>query len=275
MWWIPQVLRASGRFAGSIVAHVRQQIEPSKIIPYELNKVDLVFAVSRHIHRSLEAGKVSPRQVKLLHSGLELERFSTNENGHEIRQALGLSPDSVVLGTVASLFPRKGYDVMIQAIPVIIKRVPHVHYLIIGSGEDAYEQQLRRQVERLCLDEHVHFLSFQQDVVPYLAALDVYVQPSRMEGLGIALLEAMAMKKPVVATDVGGLSEAVLHSYTGLLVEPDDAQALALAVLSLLSDPDRSRILGERARQRIETHFSVETMMDGLAQRYRDVLQTA
>ena len=274
IWWLPQALRASRRFPIPVVAHVRQKIEPSKVMLYELNKADFVFAVSDQIRRCMETAGVFPRRVKTLYDGCRVNRFHQNMNVHEIRQVLGLSHGDVVLGTVANLFHRKGYDVMLRAMPMIIAEAPHAHYLIIGTGDNAYEQQLRRQVERLCLEAHVHFLGFQDDVFPYLAGLDVYVQPSRMEGLGCAVQEAMAMRKPVVATDIAGLSEVVRHQHTGLLVKPDDPHALAQAVLALLSDPERCRVFGAQGCRRIETQFSRDTMMDGLVQRYQDILRS-
>ena len=274
IWWVPQTRRACRKFSIPIVVHVYQNIASIKAIQYELNRLDLVFAVSQKIQCALETGGVSPRHVKILYSGLELERFSMNTDGHTIRQALGLSEAAVVIGTVANLSPRKGYDVMLQAMPLIRTKAPHTHYLIIGTGNNAYEQQLHRQVKQLGLEGYVHFLGFQADVSPYLSALDVYVHPARMEALPIAVLEAMAMRKPVVATDVAGLPEAVQHQHTGLLVKPDDPHALGQAVQDLLLDPERRRVFGAEGRRRVEAQFTVEAMMDGLVQGYRDVLRS-
>lgn len=274
IWWVPQVLRASRRFPIPVVAHVRQEIDPSKVSLYELSNVARVFAVSNHIRRSLEAGRVASYQIQTLYSGLDLDRFSLNANGSQIRRTLGVSDDDLTLGTVANLFPRKGYDVMLQAMPSIITEFPHTHYLIIGKGEDAYERRLRRDVTRLRLEGHVHFLGFQSDVSAYVATLDVYVQPSRIEGLCLAVLEAMAMEKPVVAADVGGLSEGIQHQRTGLLVRSGDAQALAQTVLTLLSDPERRQAFGVRGRRRVEERFTVARMMDELVDGYENVLRT-
>lgn len=274
IWWVPQVLRASRQFPIPVVAHVRQELEPSKAILYELNNVVRVFAVSNHIRRALQAGKVATHQVQTLYSGLDLDRYSLNANGSQIRRTLGISDGGLMVGTIANLFPRKGYDVMLQAMPSIIAAFPHTHYLIIGKGEGAYERRLRSDVTRLRLEGHVHFLGFQSDVSAYVAMLDVYVQPSRIEGLCLAVLEAMAMEKPVVAADVGGLSEGVQHQRTGLLVRSDDAQALAQTVCTLLSDPERRRAFGVRGRRRVEEQFTVARMMDELISGYENVLRT-
>lgn len=274
IWWVPQVLRASRQFPIPVVAYVRGEIEPSKVILYELNNVARVFAVSNHIRRALQAGKVATHQVQTLYSGLDLDRYPLNANGSQIRRTLGISDGGLMVGTIANLFPWKGYDVMLQAMPRIIAAFPHTHYLIIGKGEGAYERQLRSDVTRLRLEGHVHFLGFQSDVSAYVAMLDVYVQPSRTEGLCLAVLEAMAMEKPVVAADVGGLSEGVQHQRTGLLVRSDDAQAFAQTVCTLLSDPERRRAFGVRGRRRVEEQFTVARMMDELVAGYENVLRT-
>ena len=164
MWWVPQTRRACRKAGVPIVAHVRQGIKLLKTIQYELNKVVFVFAVSKQIQYSLEGGGVPLDHVKTVYSGLELKRFSMNVNSYNIRPALGLSNADVVIGTVANLSPVKGYDVMLQAMPRIHAQIPQVHYLIIGTGDNAYEQQLHRQVKQLCLKEYVHFLGFQPDV---------------------------------------------------------------------------------------------------------------
>jgi glycosyltransferase involved in cell wall biosynthesis len=129
-------------------------------------------------------------------------------------------------------------------------------------------------VRSLGIDKHVHFAGFQESVYPYLAALTVYVQPALMEGFGIAVLEAMATGKPVVATMAGGLPEIVDNEKTGLLVPPGDPEALATAVLVLLQDPARAAAMGQAGRARAAL-FSVETMMEQLTQVYGAVVGKA
>lgn len=125
---------------------------------------------------------------------------------------------------------------MLNAMPMVLAEVPEAHYLIIGTGDKAYGQGWKTLVKELDLEECVHFVGFQQSVYPVLAALDLYVHPALMEGFGIAVLEAMAMRKPVVATSTGGVPEIVQHGETGLLVPPGDPDALAQAVVSLFRD---------------------------------------
>ena len=273
IWWVPQTLRAvAGLPAVPIVAHVRQEIEPPKVRRYELEQAGLVFPVSRQIQRSLEKGGVRPERLQTLYSGLDMTRVMDQKSGLDARRRFGIPAEAPVLGTVANLFERKGYEVMIEALPMIVNASPAVHYLIVGSGDAAYEARLKAMVEILGLESRVHFAGFQESVYPCLAAMDLYVHPALMEGFGIAVLEAMAMRKPVVATATGGLPEIVQEGETGMLVPPGDADALAKAVSSLLQDPARCRQLGEAGRTRVAAHFTVEAMMDQLVSGYESLL---
>ena len=273
IWWVPQTLRAvEGLPRVPIAAHVRQEIEPAKVRRYELERADLLFPVSRQIQRSLESGGVLPQRLRVLYSGVEMSRVPDPSDGRDIRRTFGIPAEALVLGTVANLFARKGYEVMLRALPVIVKSWPDVHYLIVGTGDVNYETRLRTMARDLALQSRVHFAGFQDPVYPCLAAMDLYVHPALMEGFGIAVLEAMAMRKPVVATTAGGLPEIMQGGETGILVPPDDPDALARAVLSLLPDSARCRQLGEAGRARVVAHFTVETMMDRLMSGYENLL---
>jgi len=269
IWWVPQTIRAAmGGPRVPIVAHVRQEIEPPKVRRYELDKVDLVLPVSRQIQQSLEKGGVVPQRLKVLYSGVDLGPLPDHEDEREIRHRFGIPADALVLGTVANLFARKGYEVMLRALPTILTAFPQVHYVIVGSGAAAYEARLRAVVKDLRLEHRVYFAGFQQSVYPLLAAMDVYVHPALMEGFGIAVLEAMAMRKPVVATTTGGLPEIVQDGQTGVLVPPGEPDALARAIVGLLQDSTRRVAMGRAGRNRVETLFTVEAMMDRLIAAY-------
>jgi len=272
IWWVPQTLRAVAGFRIPIVAHVRQEIDPPKVRRYELNEVDRVFPVSRQIQRSLEAGGVLPERLRVIYSGLDTSAVPVQADGHQIRHEFGIPVDVPLIGTVGNLFPRKGYEVMLRALPTILKSLPELHYLVVGGGNAAYETRLRSLVEELGVANRVHFAGFQDPVYSCLAAMDLYVHPALTEGFGIAVLEAMAMRKPVVATATGGLPEIVQDGETGIVVLPGDSDALAQSVSELLQDPARCRQMGEAGRTRVATHFTVESMMDQLVSGYGTLL---
>jgi len=276
IWWLPQTLRAAAGSAGAgvpIVAHVRQEIEPDKARQYELDRADLVLPVSRQIQRSLEAGGVRSERLRVLYSGLDMSHVPEQSDGREIRSRFGIPLDAPLLGTVANLFPRKGYEVMLRALPDILAASPEAHYLIVGSGGAAYERTLRALVTSLGVEGRVHFAGFQESVYLCLAALDVYVHPALMEGFGIAVVEAMAMSKPVVATSTGGLPEIVREGETGLLVPPGDSEGLERAVSALLRDPPRRQALGQAGRARVESCFTADAMMNSLTAAYGALLE--
>lgn len=272
IWWVPQTLRAVAGFRIPIVAHVRQEIDPPKVRRYELNELDRVFPVSRQIQRSLEAGGILPERLRVIYSGLDTSAVPVQADGRQIRHEFGIPVDVPLIGTVGNLFPRKGYEVMLRALPTILKSLPELHYLIVGGGNAAYETRLRSLVKELGVANRVHFAGFQDPVYSCLAAIDLYVHPALTEGFGIAVLEAMAMRKPVVATATGGLPEIVQDGETGIVVLPGDPDALAQSVSELLLDSAQCRQLGEAGRTRVATHFTVESMMDQLVSGYGTLL---
>jgi glycosyltransferase involved in cell wall biosynthesis len=147
---------------------------------------------------------------------------------------------------------------------------PEARLVLLGMGKR--EQATRDEVRRLGLENHVHFLGHREDVHPLLAGLDVYVQPSIQEGFGLAVIEAMAMKRPVVVSAVGGMLQTVEPNRSGLQVPPAEPTALANAILSLVNDPARARLLGERASERVKESYSLSRMLREYDAVYRRTL---
>jgi glycosyltransferase involved in cell wall biosynthesis len=274
IWWVPQSLRAAVGLTVPILAHVRQEIEPQKVRRYRLDQLDAVLPISRNVHESLEAGGVRGERLLTVYSGLDMSHVPRKEDGYRRRDRFGIPLDVPLIGTVANLFPRKGIDVMIRALPLMLAYFPNAHYLIVGAGDPGYEGTLRSLVETLGLGGAVHFVGFQEEVYSCLAAMDVYVHPALMEGFGIAILEAMAMGKPVVASRVGGIPEVVRDGLTGLLVSPGNPEALALALVRLLQDPNSRQGMGRAGKQRVEEHFTLEHTMSTLQGLYAQLLST-
>lgn len=275
IWWVPHTVRAVAHRASQpvpIVAHVRQEIEPAKVRRYELDRVGCVIAISRQIEKSLIAGGVSARKVRTVYSGIDLSGKQLTHDSQAIRQLIGIPNGALLLGTIANLFPRKGYEVMFRALPAIVRAVPGVHYVIVGSDESNYADRLKRLAHELKIADRVHIVGFQDPVQPFLASLDLYVHPALMEGFGIAVVEAMAMGKAVVATTTGGLPEVVAQGETGLLVPPGDVESLAAAVVSLLEDKVRREQMGRIGRARAHEQFSLGASVMHMEQLYGELL---
>lgn len=272
IWWVPQTLRALTEMEIPIVAHARQEIERAKARLYELHRPELVLAVSRGVQQALALGGVSAARLQTMYSGVAVITPPGKEETEELRRHWKIPAGAPLLGTVANLFPRKGHDVMLRALPDILAASPDAHYIIVGSGDSAYEQGLRTLIRDLDLERRVRLVGFQPQVDHFLAAMDLYVHPALLEGFGIAVLEAMAAGRPVVATRTGGLPELLGDGEAGVLVEAGDPQVLARAVSELLRDPRRAAALGEAGRMRARTHFSVDAMMEQLTTSYGALL---
>jgi glycosyltransferase involved in cell wall biosynthesis len=275
LWWVPQTLRAVRRVSERdvpVIAHVRQNVKPEKARAYELEKVEHALAVSHRIQDALERGGVLSNRVSTLYSGVDTTAGSNEENAESVRTRQGIPPDAFVLGTIANLLPIKGLDIMIKALSSVRRKVPMAHYVIVGGGTDAYLRDLLNLCKDHAVNDIVHFVGFQHPAWAYLSAMDVYVQPSRDEALGIAAIEAMAMGKPVVAARVGGLPEVVIEGSTGLLFAPEDASGLSQAVIGLCHEPRVRVAMGRAGRERARQVFDLEKTMSQLERIYHRAL---
>jgi glycosyltransferase involved in cell wall biosynthesis len=228
--------------------------------------------VSHQVEEGVLTGGVSPDCVRTLYSGVDCSAIVSSEGNHDIRAQHGIPHEALLLGTIANLLPLKGYEVMLDALPAILAAMPTVHYLIIGGGGAEYCTRLKAMTVERGIAERVHFAGFQEFVASYLDALDLYVHPSLKEAFGLAVVEAMAMGKAVVATTVGGLPEVVAQGETGLLVPPGDAESFAAAVVSLLEDRARREQMGICGRARAQERFSLDASVAHMEQLYGEVL---
>lgn len=260
-WWGPPAYLAAKICRLPVIVHIRQQIEPNRIQQYWMHKPDALIPVSKNIEQVLLSHAVDSNRVHVAYSGVALDCVNIGQNPQEIRLQFGLSQERPIIGTVANLFPRKGYDYLLQALVQIKNTLPNIACLIIGEGPAAYQNQLHEFVEQNGLQSNVIFAGFQKNVNTFLNVFDVFVLPSILEGFGIVLLEAMALHKPIVASHVGGIPEIVTNDETGILVPPKDSNALAMAIVRLLSDVSTRRRLGEAGRKIVEERFSQEIAM--------------
>jgi glycosyltransferase involved in cell wall biosynthesis len=174
---------------------------------------------------------------------------------------------------VGHLHAVKGYPTFLEAAQRVAAIVPECAFVSLGEemSGTGYRATLERRAQELGLNDRMYFLGWRDDIRHILSAADVVALPSLAEGLPMAILEAMACARPVVATPVGGNSEAVLDGVTGLLVPVNDADALASALIRLLRDPQLARSMGEAGRRRVEDHFSVERFVRAVEGLYDDL----
>jgi glycosyltransferase involved in cell wall biosynthesis len=171
----------------------------------------------------------------------------------------GLPDDVRLVVNVGNLVPKKGHRVLLAAARYVVDRVPAVRFLVVGSGPLA--EDLATLARRSGLDGQVVFTGLRDDATALIGAADVFVLSSLHEGLPVALLEAMALGRAVVATRVGGVPEVVAHGETGVLVEPGDPQALAASILQLLHDDRLRDRLGRQARAQAQRRYGMAAMV--------------
>jgi len=164
------------------------------------------------------------------------------------------------IGSVGRLSIEKGMDVLVRAFALVAREVPHSELVIVGDG--AEREALEALTKELSLTDHVQFLGQRADVWDQLARLDVFVLPSRSEGMPMALLEAMATALPVVSTAVGGIPEALVDGRNGLLVPAEDPKALAVAIVRVLGDRSLAERLGQAARSTFEQRYELSRMVE-------------
>jgi glycosyltransferase involved in cell wall biosynthesis len=252
-----------------VPGHYRWPTRIANALTYRLN--DAVIAVSGDVARSV-AGYVRGGRPRLVTvpNAVE-ERLFTHgpADAAAVRRAFGVPPGAPLVVTVGNLRAAKGHADLLQAARRVRADRPGVRFLIVGVGPR--EASLRRQAAQLALDGTVVLTGFRSDARDLIAVADLYVLPSRSEGLPVSLLEAMALGRPVVATHVGGIPEVLRHGVEGLLVPPADPEALAEAILALLADPDRRERLGAAARAGARGRFSMTAMTRAVELVYRQV----
>lgn len=213
-----------------------------------------------------------PGGHSVIPSGIELDRFAPAADAERAaqRRRFGIAEDAPVVGIVSKLWPGKGHDVLLEALPAVRAAVPGAVLLVVGEGE--LRPALERRARELGVADAVVFAGFLHDVRPACAAMDLSVLPSLFEGMGRVLLEAMAMGLPVVASDVGGIPDVVVHGGTGLLVPPGDRLALTNAICDILMDKDRAARMGAAGRSRVDHRFGARAMAESIERVYRDLL---
>ena len=201
-------------------------------------------------------------------NGVDLDEIERRPIQSAIRrETLGLTPDDLVIGNISRLDPVKHTELLVETVQRLKPRLPNLVLVLVGGGTE--EQRIRRLVFERGLQQSVIFTGSLPNALTMYPMFDLYVAASQKEGLPMSLVEAMAAGLPVVATDVPGHRDVVVHGETGMLVPPGDTTALAEAVASLVSDPARCKAMGERGRWRVHEEFAVRVMVEATAQVYR------
>ena len=230
--------------------------------------MDRLVVVSKAIDaKVVEEGRLGAPRV-LIYNGVDLERYDHQDPCCTLRDEFNMEPGSSIVGVVGRLELEKGHPTLLESWPMVLDQVPGAYLLIVGEGSRM--DALRQIAHEQGIERHVVFTGRRDDIPAITAALDVAVLPSYREAQGLTILEAMALSRPVVASNVGGIPEMVEHEKTGLLVPPHDPPALAAAIVRLLRDHQLADTVARAGHDLVHDRFCVQLMVNAVQELYDD-----
>ena len=220
--------------------------------------MDRLIVVSKAIELKIQEEGRTGAPLSLIYNGVDLQRYNHQQPCCTLHEEYSIPEDAPIVGVVARLEAEKGHRVLLEAWPLVLAANPDAWLLVVGEGSE--RNSLEAQAGSLGISEHVVFTGRREDVPAVTAALDVAVLPSYREAQGLSVLEAMALSRPVVASNVGGIPEMIEDGVTGLLDPPGNREALAAAINRLLSDHPYADMLAKRGHDLVHDRFCIELM---------------
>jgi len=244
-----------------------------------LRAVDRFIFVSRHAWATF-GYSIPTERGAIIYDGIEVCPQDRHAGRQRLLAQLSLPPDARLVGMIGRLVPQKDHATLIRAAARVVAVDPTVRFLVVGDYTDTGAARenfrtLAQLVEKLRMTAHVIFTGFRDDIPQLLAGLDVSVLATNFEGFGLVIVEAMAQSTPVIATDVGGVTEIITDKVTGLLHRPADDADLAEKILSLLSNKALGERLVEAARRLVEDRFTIRQFAASMAKLYRETMPPA
>jgi glycosyltransferase involved in cell wall biosynthesis len=222
-----------------------------------LSKItDKIVAVSEDVKEDIiRYDRIDPSKLQVIPNGIDVERFNPEKNTSNIRKEFPLEEDDIVIGFIGRIVPAKGLEYLLNALPYLKEEFKSIKLLIIGEG--SLVEKLKEKAKKNNIFDNILFTGVRRDIPEILASIDIFVMPSTAEGLPNSLLEAMAMGKPVVATEVGGIPELIKNGRSGLLVPPRNPEALATAIKDLITNDQLAAKMGQAARNFVLNNYSI------------------
>ncbi len=232
---------------------------------------DRLVVISDALGRFLqEVEGIPAEKIVRIHYGLQAKEAEHHADPAYVRQEFQIPEYVPVIGTIGRLTTQKGQRYLVEAVKQVTAHFPELQLVIIGAGE--LRSELKQQSQELGIAANMIFAGYRTDALKLLSGCDFFVFPSLWEGFGLVLLEAMALKKAIVASRVSAIPESVLNGKTGFLVPPKDADRLADAMLTLLKDPALTQTMGTAGYTHLQENFSVQKMVQGIETMYTDLL---
>lgn len=269
-----------GYLTGAVsVVHMHAPVsELSRPTLWGLRHAKAIFAVSGSVRGDLIGLGLNAAKIHTIHNSVDADYFDPDKklDGHaSIREQFGIPQNARIAGIAARMNPWKGQQELIGASSLLRERFPNLHVMILGADVPEFRTEFEKRAREGGIADRVHFGGYQKDVRPFMHEFDLFVHPSYREPFGLAIAEAMAMRKPVIACGTGGVPEIITHGEDGWLVEERSAEAVATAISTLLNDGALCRRLGARARETVRDRFSPRQQCTTVAQRYASLVAAA
>ncbi len=262
-----------------LVCHIRNTFSEDKIRKYKVLKAQKIICVSRAVAQGF-ADWDKDEKIQVIYNGVEMSEFDADKYDRGlVRRDFSVGKTVPVIGLVGRVSPEKGQLEMIKASALLKKEIPEFKVFIVGETskkEMEYMAFLKNEASKLGVSENLIFTGFRRDVAAITSIFDIAVFPSlegANEGFGRGIIEAMAMKKPVIGTDTGGITEVIENGESGLIINPGDSDMLAQNILKLLKDSQLSRQFSEKGYDRVREKFSAESYAAGIENIYSELLE--
>ena len=259
--------------------HVKAEGWINPLVRWAMGRADGLIGVSAFVRESILAMGYRADKTHAALNSLDLSTWNDSFDGQTIRQEFGISPDAPLLAIISRLFHWKGHTELLRALAMVKNAYPQVMLMVVGEddprgapGRGSFMSDLKILARQLEIEQQVIFTGFRKDIPQILAACDIFAMPSFEEPFGMVYLEAMAMKRPVVALDNGGAREVIEHEKSGLLSPPYDIESLAANLNRLIDKPNLRRSMGEYGRQRVESYFTPARIANEILDVYRNIL---
>ncbi len=242
-----------------------------------MRPVDSFIFVSEEARRQF-AIPVPDKKSRVIYDAIEIPKEDVAETNTEVRAELGISAQTIVVGMVARVNPQKDYFTLASAAAEVVRVHPDTLFLIVGDNSlvemnRQHYQEVALKLNELGIADKFLFTGHRTDVNRLIAAMDISVLSTHREGFGLCIAESMAMRKPVVATSVGGLLEVVQQGVTGYFHQHENSNELVTAIIGLIQNPQQARSMGDAGYEHVKRSYSREKFVDEISKAYKDVMR--
>tara|TARA_B100000315_G_scaffold179848_1_gene168675 strand:- start:1958 stop:3082 length:1125 start_codon:yes stop_codon:yes gene_type:complete len=258
-----------------VIGHIRDIRHLKRASCYFLNKLDQIIAVSDATRYHFINEGIDEKRIVTIHNGIDLKLFDSSINGTLFRKQFDIKNRNPLVAIIGQVCERKGHEYFLQAAKQIHKKMPNTNFLVVGDdllNNGKYRLEMENMAEQFGIHHKTIFTGFIGEMPGVLAAVDILVLASLQDPFPRVILEGMAMAKAIVATDVGGVTEALINEETGFIVPPANANVLAEKILILLENNDLAQKMGVKARKRVERNFSIQNSMNKVISIYNKIL---